>query len=266
MLEEHLTSQEASERWATRLRRHCGERRTLERLTDERGSSSWAPPQARDGKGAFKDHTKGGRDLSNDAELWPTSTATDAKSSARHGYMIEGNAGTTLLDAVRAWPTPTTSDVLRGSGTYMRGNQTLKGEGSSQNGINGKGGENERPSAGTPSLSTACRTGALPGGKGVLNPYFVEALMGWPQGWTNPDEPVGDHAPFPPPPRDAEGWAAYLERWPSAVPAVQREDPRTRLRIDRLRACGNGVVPQQAEEAYCELFEALSVGGEWVRV
>lgn len=225
--------------------------------------------------------------------------------------MIEGNAGTTLLDAVRAWPTPVVSDG-KGPQTRAPGAErspcddslstrvdrvwptprATEGEkggpssrdgsgsahlcatavawadyptpsaveyGSSQNGINGKGGENERPSAGTPSLSTACRTGALPGGKGVLNPYFVEALMGWSQGWTNPDEPVGDHAPFPPPPSDAEGWMAYLDRWPSAVPAVQREDPRTRLRIDRLRACGNGVVPQQAEEAYCELFEALGV-------
>lgn len=33
--------------------------------------------------------------------------------------------------------------------------------GSSQNGVNGVGGENERPSAGTPSLSTMARTGAL---------------------------------------------------------------------------------------------------------
>lgn len=34
--------------------------------------------------------------------------------------------------------------------------------GSSQNGINGKGGENERPSAGTASLTTMARTGMLP--------------------------------------------------------------------------------------------------------
>lgn len=39
-------------------------------------------------------------------EAWPTPTTTDAKSSARHGYMITGQQGTTLLDAVRLWPTP----------------------------------------------------------------------------------------------------------------------------------------------------------------
>lgn len=32
---------------------------------------------------------------------WPTPVREDARSSARHGYMIEGNAGTTLLDAAR---------------------------------------------------------------------------------------------------------------------------------------------------------------------
>jgi len=32
---------------------------------------------------------------------WPTTTKEDARSSARHGYMITGNQGTTLLDAAR---------------------------------------------------------------------------------------------------------------------------------------------------------------------
>ena len=49
---------------------------------------------------------------------WPTPVREDAKSSARHGYMIEGNAGTTLLDAARLtaempapYSTPMASDV-----------------------------------------------------------------------------------------------------------------------------------------------------------
>ena len=40
---------------------------------------------------------------------WPTPVKEDARSSARHGYMIDGNAGTTLLDAARltvAFPAP----------------------------------------------------------------------------------------------------------------------------------------------------------------
>lgn len=31
---------------------------------------------------------------------WPTPTASDAKLSRRHGYMIQGHDGTTLLDAI----------------------------------------------------------------------------------------------------------------------------------------------------------------------
>ena len=36
---------------------------------------------------------------------WPTATASDAKNSRRHGYMIGGNAGTTLLDFATLYPT-----------------------------------------------------------------------------------------------------------------------------------------------------------------
>jgi len=45
---------------------------------------------------------------------WPTTTTTDAKSSARHGYVNKGNPGTTLLDAARmaGWPTPRSSDTV----------------------------------------------------------------------------------------------------------------------------------------------------------
>ena len=47
---------------------------------------------------------------------WPSPVKEDAKSSARHGYMITGNPGTTLLDAARltspqsSWTTPVASD------------------------------------------------------------------------------------------------------------------------------------------------------------
>jgi len=48
---------------------------------------------------------------------WPTPVKEDARSSARHGYMIEGNQGTTLLDAARLtaefpapYPTPQSHD------------------------------------------------------------------------------------------------------------------------------------------------------------
>lgn len=64
-----------------------------------------------------------------------------------HDAWIAANpdAARAVLPADRnTYPTPSAADY-----------------GSSQNGVNGVGGENERPSAGTPSLSTMARTGAL---------------------------------------------------------------------------------------------------------
>lgn len=50
---------------------------------------------------------------------WPTPVREDARSSARHGYMIEAHSGTTLLDAARLtaefpapYPTPQMHDAL----------------------------------------------------------------------------------------------------------------------------------------------------------
>lgn len=63
----------------------------------------------------------GRRTNDNGSTSWPTPVKEDARSSARHGYMIEGNAGTTLLDAARLtmsppapYPTPNASCATRG--------------------------------------------------------------------------------------------------------------------------------------------------------
>src|SRR5215475_3696763 len=61
---------------------------------------------------------------------WPTPTETDAKSSARHGYMITGNQGTTLLDQARLmiWPTPAATDGSKEAPVqHKRGNPSLPG-------------------------------------------------------------------------------------------------------------------------------------------
>jgi hypothetical protein len=65
---------------------------------------------------------------------WPTTTKEDAHSSARHGYMIKGNPGTTLLDAARmaGWGTPT---VYQAGGTpedQVRRKQEMRQRGISQ--------------------------------------------------------------------------------------------------------------------------------------
>jgi hypothetical protein len=163
---------------------------TSELRTDESDSSSWPTPMARDMKGGFKNHTRGGRDLSSAVRDWPTATATDAKDSARHGYMIDGHSGTTLLDAVRQWPTPRAEDS-ESSGAHRGVPDTLTSAareyptpsassyGTSNNGCPGDGRE-EYATKGKPSLDTMAHAW---GGK--LNPDWVETLMGFPIGWTD---------------------------------------------------------------------------------
>lgn len=76
--------------------------------------------------------------------------------------------------------------------------------------------------------------------KGQLNPCWVEQLMGYPDGWTDPD----CDAPTP--------WMG----WPARPGEAQHEweHPRTIVglphRAKRLKALGNAVVPQQAEPIF----------------
>lgn len=64
---------------------------------------------------------------------WPTPVKEDARSSARHGYMISGNQGTTMLDAARLavtpahWATPMHSDekVRANRGQNAQGGASL---------------------------------------------------------------------------------------------------------------------------------------------
>lgn len=60
---------------------------------------------------------------------------------------------------------------------------------------------------------------------------------------------------WPPSPSNDEGWRRVPEE---AQPAVRRVADGTPLRVDRLRALGNGVVPQQAALAFRILVEALA--------
>jgi len=64
---------------------------------------------------------------------------------------------------------------------------------------------------------------------------------------------------FPPGPADGEAWQTVLEASPRLVPAVVGVSAPPSLRIDRLRAAGNGVVPLQAAWAYrlLALFDRL---------
>lgn len=105
-------------------------------------ASHWPTPAARDFKGANgEDHLEAGTgrkhldQLPNFVQhLWATPRAEDSESCGNH----PGRGGDSLTGQIRTvWPTP---------------------YGSSQNGINGVGGEDERPSANTPSLERMSRS------------------------------------------------------------------------------------------------------------
>jgi DNA (cytosine-5)-methyltransferase 1 len=129
-------------------------------------------------------------------EAWPTPTTTDAKSSARHGYMITGQQGTTLLDAVRLWPrefrwpTPRARDGAgwdtkpRKGGTGVdleyvaRLWPTHTGDQLPEQVLKMAPPSPPDPTTPTDGEPTSSDTR-------VLNPRFVEALMGFPLGWTD---------------------------------------------------------------------------------
>lgn len=152
---------------------------------------------------------------------WPTPTAGDAKASgSRSLASSNAHSGTSLTDAVRpdrakagqVWPTPNGYDA------HNHGNSL------------------------TPSVIRRRAAGKqmnlsmeVPG---RLNPDWVECLMGLPMGWTG----TGLHSMAP-----IRLWPAYRDQeqhdW--EPPRVVTGKPQ-RGRPARLRALGNGVVPQQA--------------------
>lgn len=106
--------------WKVRVtpsgRRICALRASAPRTSDS-ACGSWPTAQASDDTGGGQESRTGKqrRNLKDYAMLaagWPTTTTEDAESSARHGYMLTGNQGTTLTDAARmaAWTTPMERD------------------------------------------------------------------------------------------------------------------------------------------------------------
>jgi len=74
-------------------------------------------------------------------------------------------------------------------------------------------------------------------------------------------EHAGERPAWPPGPGDADGWARYLRCAPDAEPAVRRGADGLAHRVDRLRLCGNGVVPLVAAHALRTLAAQLLADG-----
>lgn len=197
------------------------------------------------------------RDSVGSGEFWPTPSV--------HGnYNRRGlskNSGDGLATAVRMWRTPDASCGERGThspeglrkrmerGMPLRiNNQVAEAERDGkmwrtpQASEGEHGGPNARDSAGGAHLSAQAHTAS---GGGQLSPLWVEILMGYPLGWTDPD--CDDPEPWP-------GWPAMMgER------QCPYEPPRTCTgiphRAARLKALGNAVVPAQAYP----FFEAIRI-------
>ena len=93
-------------------------------------------------------------------------------------------------------------------------------------------------------------------------PHVDDADGAGSQGW---GDDIGEHAgewpAWPPGPGDADGWERYLRGAPDLEPAVRRGADGLAHRVDRLRLCGNGVVPLVAAHALRTLAAELLADG-----
>ncbi|MCA3449286.1 MAG: DNA cytosine methyltransferase [Rhodobacter sp.] len=76
-----------------------------------------------------------------------------------------------------------------------------------------------------------------------------------------PCEHAGERPAWPPSPGDADGWERYLRAAPNLEPTVRRGADGLAHRVDRLRLCGNGVVPLVAAHALRTLAAELLADG-----
>jgi DNA (cytosine-5)-methyltransferase 1 len=76
-----------------------------------------------------------------------------------------------------------------------------------------------------------------------------------------PCEHAGERAAWPPGPGDADGWRAFLRHAPDLEPSLRRGADGLAHRVDRLRLCGNGVVPLVAAHALRTLAAELLADG-----
>lgn len=179
---EATRSPETFSAWGTALRAHCGRRRKQALRTSASGCSSW--PTAKVSSGAYSyiqgNHSKPVLNLEGAAKAWPTPAASvindgeplekweerRQRNLAKH---VNGNGhGTPLTIAAQAWATPTSRDWKDGADPSAEvETNSLLGRQAPRSGIGGAGSSSDGRDS-----------------RRLLNPNFVDWLMGYPPGWT----------------------------------------------------------------------------------
>lgn len=161
--------------------------------------------------------------------IWPTPTRQDGKNNS--GPSQWGRHSAALNVAVQ-WPTPSHRDFRAGQTTpHGGGNKTP------QRNLNDVV---LFPTPNNPALASDEKRAMASGSQ--LNPDWVEWLMGWPVGWTDPE----CDRPWPFLPLGADP-ADLPPTMPGYIP---RTTMRRKHRPTRIRALGNGQVPQCASAAF----------------
>lgn len=186
----------------------CSERPTWARRIDASGSSSWPTARATDAQGGAYSYSRGDRNsphanLSGVARLWLTPDANAINSSespesfearrvALKAKGMNGNgAGTPLGIAAQQWATPTSHDRTHSPrevdhGAQLANQVSLWSTPTSRDWKNDD--PNQSPDHSPPlgrQVLQLTRNGDASSRAVVLNPSFVETLMGFPIGWTD---------------------------------------------------------------------------------
>lgn len=208
-------------KWGIVLDGHAMELPMLERHTNESEFSLWATASVCGNYNRKSASATSGDGLDTAVKNWPTPTVADTfTGNLKSTQQKPGSMHSVNLSQAVNWPTPTQRDWRGGCSANVRK------DGRKRNSLDFVVYEKQQ---------------------GQLNADWVELLMGLPIGWT--DINVAKE--------DIESW----QGWPAAINVEQYayEPPRVivgqKNRAKRLKALGNGCVPQQVYLVFAAIME-----------